>query len=261
MCEVNYAPVIKDMTWSYSRITAFEDCPYRWYLKYIRLIEDAPMFFSDYGSFVHKIIELSLNGELKKGELVPYYLSNFRKEVKGSAPNRGIFKNYFDQGLQYLSRDVLIPYKEILGVEKKLDFKLGDRPFTGVLDCVALDGDAVVILDNKSRALKKRSSRKTTTKSDEELDQYLRQLYLYSLPTKHVFGKYPDRLEFNCFRTQELISEPFSKERLEEAIRWATESVEKIERNEDWSPDMDYWKCKHICGVHDECEYFQINNS
>lgn len=36
MGEVNYAPLIDDMVWSYSRIKAFEDCPYRWYLKYIK---------------------------------------------------------------------------------------------------------------------------------------------------------------------------------------------------------------------------------
>lgn len=36
MGEVNYAPLIDDMVWSYSRIKAFEDCHYRWYLKYIK---------------------------------------------------------------------------------------------------------------------------------------------------------------------------------------------------------------------------------
>lgn len=36
MGEINYAPLIDDMVWSYSRIKAFEDCPYRWYLKYIK---------------------------------------------------------------------------------------------------------------------------------------------------------------------------------------------------------------------------------
>ena len=50
MGEVNYAPLIDDMVWSYSRIKAFEDCPYRWYLKYIKKFHGKDMFFSSYGS-------------------------------------------------------------------------------------------------------------------------------------------------------------------------------------------------------------------
>ena len=38
MGEVNYRPIIQDMTWSYSRIKSFGDCPYRWFLKYIQPI-------------------------------------------------------------------------------------------------------------------------------------------------------------------------------------------------------------------------------
>ena len=37
MHVINYAPVIDDMIWSYSRIRSFYDCKYRWYLKYIRI--------------------------------------------------------------------------------------------------------------------------------------------------------------------------------------------------------------------------------
>ena len=63
MGEISYAPLIEDMVWSYSRIKAFDDCPYRWYLKYIRHLHGKDMFFSDYGSFVHKLIELYFLGK------------------------------------------------------------------------------------------------------------------------------------------------------------------------------------------------------
>ena len=35
MGDICYAPLIDDMTWSYSRVKSFEDCPYKWFLKYI----------------------------------------------------------------------------------------------------------------------------------------------------------------------------------------------------------------------------------
>ena len=215
------------------------------------------MFFSDFGSLMHKVIEKYLKGELRKNDLVQYYLTHFRQDVIGKAPSGDIFKNYFEQGLHYLNH-IDFPYKTPLGVEERMDFLVDGIPFTGIIDCIAED-EGLVILDNKSRALKPRSNRKTPTKSDLELDDYLRQLYLYSIPVKERFGTYPVRQEFNCFRTGQLISEPFREDKLQETKAWALNSIEKIKNNEDWRPDMDFWKCRYLCDLNHECEYYQMN--
>ena len=183
------------------------------------------MFFSDYGSFMHKLIELYLRGLLEKEELTGAYVSGFRKNVRGKAPNNRIFKSYFDQGYDYLS-EIDFPYLSPVGVEQKVDFLVGDKPFTGIIDCVAMDDGKLVILDNKSRALKPRSGRKKPTASDAELDSYLRQLYLYSVPMEQLYHTYPDRLEFNCFRTRQLISEPFRQEEFEKTKEWALKTID-----------------------------------
>lgn len=81
MGEVNYAPLIDDMVWSYSRIKAFEDCPYRWYLKYIKKFHGKDMFFSSYGTFMHKLIELYHKGEKTPRQIVDMYLQDFKTEV------------------------------------------------------------------------------------------------------------------------------------------------------------------------------------
>lgn len=75
---------------------------------------------------------------------------------------------------------------------------------------------------------------------------------------KAQFHKYPARLEFNCFREGLLISEPFQEDKLEEAKQWATDTIEQITENENWSPKLDYFKCKNICDIHDECEYYNM---
>lgn len=141
----------------------------------------------------------------------------------------------------------------------RVDFFIGDKPFTGIIDCVAKDGDSIIILDNKSRALKPRSGRKKPTKSDLELDEYLRQLYLYSIPIQTEFQQYPERLEFNCFRMQQIISEPFREDALEHAKLWALQTIDTITQNEDWSPKMEYWKCKYLCDHSHQCEYQLMN--
>lgn len=259
MSEAIYRPVIQDMVWSYSRLLSFEDCPYRWYMKYLRGLQGGRRFFSDYGSFMHSIIEKHLTGSLQKSELVPYYLTNFAQEVYPPAPSYAVFQSYFEQGLAYLRRDELLPYREPLAVEQRLSFDIDGFSFVGIVDCLAQDDSGLVLVDNKSRALKPRSGKQKPTKADAELDAYLRQLYLYSVPIKHRFGEYPARLEFNCFRTGQLISESFDPERLEEAKCWALGSIQTILDNEDWSPDMEFFKCRYLCELSDECEYFQMN--
>ena len=57
MGDICYAPLIDDMTWSYSRVKSFEDCPYKWFLKYIVGLHGKRMFFADYGTFMHKLME------------------------------------------------------------------------------------------------------------------------------------------------------------------------------------------------------------
>ncbi len=109
MGEVNYAPLIDDMVWSYSRIKAFEDCPYRWYLKYIKKFHGKDMFFSSYGTFMHKLIELYHKGEKTPRQIVDMYLQDFKTEVVGRAPNRKVFSSYFTGGLQYLKSTSAIP--------------------------------------------------------------------------------------------------------------------------------------------------------
>ena len=255
---MNYSDIISGFTWSYSRLTSFEMCPYKFFLTYIKQYEGAPLFFSDFGSFIHKIIEMYLNGDLKKDELAQYYLLHFRENVRGKAPKPEIFKSYFEQGLQYLS-NIDFPYKNPRGVEERVDFSIDGVPFVGIIDCIAEEDDGIVILDNKSRTLKPRSKRKKPTKTDEELDEYLRQLYLYSIAIQEKYGLPVKRLEFNCFRTPELISEPFVQEKQDEAKQWAIETIERIKTNEKWNPDLEFWKCNYICDMQDECEYYQMN--
>ncbi len=232
-------------------------CPYGFLLRYVKRVKNKPRFFSDYGSFVHKLIEQHLRGLLKKEELVDSYLSGFRRQINGQAPNVKIFKNYFEQGYQYFS-GIDFPYKSPIGVEQEVSFSIEDKPFTGVIDCVAED-NGIVVLDNKSRSLKPRSNRKKPTAHDNELDSYLRQLYLYSIPIELLYHTYPDRLEFNSFRTGVLISEPFRKDEFDKSKDWALKSIDTITCNENWPPKIDYWKCRYICGLSDACCYFQMN--
>lgn len=254
---MKYSNIIEDMVWSYSRLTTFEDCPYRFYLNYILHEHKEPRFFSDYGSFIHKLMEQYLSGEMPREEMLPFYLRNFPTEIRGAAPSIDMYRKYLNQGVQYLET-FYFPYEPV-AVEKKLDFKIGKYPFTGIIDCVAMDGDGLVILDHKSRTLSQRSGRDKPTKTDLELDKYLRQLYLYSIPVQEEFGRLPDKLVFNCFRSGEIIVEPFNTAAFDLARAWAERLIGQIIDNDVWGTSLEQWKCTYICDLTRGCEFYQTN--
>lgn len=258
MGEVNYEPVIKDMVWSYSRIKAFEACPYRWYLRYIRRLHGKEMFFSSYGSFIHKLIELYYTEGRTPEQLCDTYLQGFRTEVVGRAPNQTVFKNYFKSGLEYLKGIQPFPY-HMIAVEKRVDFELSGVPFVGYIDFLGEKDGELYVVDNKSRVLKPRSGRKAPTKSDLELDSYLNQLYLYSAAVEQEYGKLPKALCFNCFRTPLLIEEPFMEQAYADSKRWLSDKVGEIARETDFRPDAEYFKCTHLCEMNEFCEYYRLS--
>lgn len=256
MGDFFYSPLIEDMTWSYSRIKSFNDCPYRWYMTYIRNLKDAPQFYTTYGSFMHKLIAGILSGELTKDQAQLKFLIGFSDEVQGQLPAESTVLKYIRSGSSYLESFQTPPYKTI-GVEKKIDFQINGNKFVAFLDYIGED-NGLDIVDHKSRDLKQRSKRSKPTRKDEELDEMLRQLYIYAEAVKQEYGEYPKHLCFNCFRTGTFIKEPFNKEAHKEAIDWATNSIEAIKDTDDFHPNLEYFACRYICGLNDECCYYKM---
>lgn len=252
---MRYDLTIEPMEWSYSRLTAFEDCPYLWLQRYIYNIPGQSKFFAQYGSLMHSILQQYLTGALRKQELVSYYLSHFVSDVTDKAPSHKIHMGYLEQGRQYL-KTLSFPSRRIIKVEDEMRFQFAGHPFVGFLDVLSEDEDGhLYITDHKSRALKPRSNRIKPTLSDMELDKYLRQLYIYASAVSQLYGRYPDFLEFNCFRTGTWICEPFRYEQMLDVEAWAMRLIKQITATDDWYANLDFWFCKHICDMAVECEY------
>ena len=250
-----YSYVIDGMTWSYSRIRCFHDCPYQFFLKYIYGCQEIPQFFSTYGSFIHGILARLYGGKISREEAYIEYLCEFGIHVIGFPPSEEIRKNFRNDGEAMFGR--LPSVHRIIGIEKKLSFKIDGIPFIGFVDMIAEGEDgSIEIWDHKSHLLKPRSARKKRTKSDTELDEYLIQLYLYSIPVKRLLNQYPDRLVFHCYRSGSVIKEPFSMDKMKDAKKWATDSVQEIRKCQRFIPKPEYFKCRYLCGVSCQCEYF-----
>ena len=257
MGDVIYAPLIDDMVWSYSRIKCFSDCPYRFYMKYIRRLHGKDMFFANYGSFLHELIASFYSGGISKENLTEQYLLGFKRRVVGQAPSQKVFTSYFLDGLNYLNTISKIPI-DIMGIEKKISFCVGGKPFIGYIDLLGKSGSSLCIIDHKSRKLKPRSNRGEPTKTDQELDDYLVQLYLYSVAVEAEFGKKPEFLCFNCFREGTYIKEQFYEQKFELAKKWALDSIETIRNEADFRPSVEWFKCTYLCEMQDHCEYYEM---
>lgn len=251
---ISYKPLIDDMTWSYSRIKTFEECPYWFFLKYIKGFHETDKFFASYGSFMHKIIERYYKGELSKPEMLTTFLLNFRDEVRGIRPRESTVQKYIEDGCEYLRGFEPFPYNPV-AVEKHISFEIGGYNFVGFIDYLGERDGRLYIVDNKSGDLKPRSGRSKPTAYDKKLDSMLRQLYLYSVGVEREYGTLPEELCFNCFRSGKFIKEKFDTQKYEEAKRWAVDCIKRIEQAGSFEPKHDFFKCFYICGVSDNCCY------
>lgn len=229
-------------------------------MKYICNLPEAPQFYSSYGSFMHKILEAFYKGEMKKEDLYTHFLCGFSGSVQGERPSDTVVSNYIEQGSAYLK--TFRPFElNTVAVEKKYDFDLGGFRFTGFVDYIGEKDGELYVVDHKSKALKPRSKRGKPTKNDEDIDLTLRQLYLYAEAIRQEYGKLPAKLCINCFRNGNLIEEDFDEKAHAAAINWAKESVEAVISAEAFPPHIEFFPCKYICGLSDECCYWDGGDS
>lgn len=212
------------------------------------------MFYASYGSFVHKLLESYYKGE-SNATLIDF-LTGFNDAIAGVRPSDNIVSSYIQKGCDYFRNFEPFPFNTI-AVEKKIEFELNGHKLIGFIDYLGEKDGELYIVDHKSRDLKPRSKRAKPTVKDKELDDMLKQLYIYAEAVRQEYGKYPKSLCFNCFKAGIFIEEPFNEEACKNALAWAEKQIERIKNATEFYPDIDYFKCRYLCGVQDECCYYK----
>ena len=259
MNGINYEPLLRDMTWSFSRLSTYSSCPQQWRLHYLMEEPEEEQFYASFGSFCHELIARYYNNELQRDELLPEFLQGYFNRVHGERPTPDTDSKYLDAGASYFEHFEPFPMVTEL-VEEPIMLNLDGLQFTGIIDYLGRDPenrDSLIIVDHKSADLKPRSKRKKPTKDDLKLDETLRQLYLYAGWVKAIYGVFPNELWLNCFRTGIIIKESFDAQKYEEAKEWAKAQVEKIMKEDLFLPTDDYYYCRYICGQHNNCDLYQ----
>lgn len=253
----DYSLILDEMTWSYSRLKSFQKCPYGFFVHYILGEDEEDTFLSSYGSFIHEIHELVFNGILKKEEAATYYLEHFKDYVIGTPPPK-VFSSYYHGGYNYMENFPEFD-GDVFAVEKNFEFSLRGCKFVGITDLITKTDRGLILYDHKAKALKPFSGKKKPIKTDVELEDYNKQLYLYAYAMKQVLGEYPVELVFNCYRIQKMVRTPFDEYKMCEALDWVIDSIEKIKRTDEWLPEIDFFGCRYLCGLTGEkCDFREI---
>lgn len=243
--------ILNDFIWSFSRINTFHQCPYQFYLQYIKETEGENNFFAEYGSHIHSLLERFAKGELESYELSGVYKDEYQDAVKHPAPpNKYVDLNqsYYQAGLDYLNEFEDFGEYEILAVEKEFFFQIDNIKIKGFIDLLVRDKDGNIhVIDHKSSDPK--------TAKSEKAKEYWKQMYLYSIHIKEKYGVYPAKLLLNCFRKGYWLSIDFDEKEVEKVKQWVLDTVDLIKKEEDFKPTINDFFCKFLCNFRNTCEY------
>ena len=256
-----YGFIVDTMRWSFSRLNSYYNCPYGWNLQYIECVESESNFFSQYGKFMHEILEKYAKNELNLFELSQYYEDNYNKEITLEAPYNkytDIRDSYYNKGLDYLNNiDFILDNYEILGIEKEIKFNIGKYEMIGYIDLLLRNKRGnIVIVDHKSANIKILKSGKISKTDLKNVEGFKRQLYLYSVGVHNEYGEFPKFLRWNLFNNQAWLYIKFNKNKYKKALKWAYKTIKLIEDEVMWLPNPNYYFCHNLCGFRNKaCPY------
>lgn len=239
--------------YSYSKIKCFYSCPLCFYKKYFERpeLEDPSLCIShgtsEFGSFVHEILEEYEKGNLAIYDMLPYYKKHYNEKITSDFTLRlsdkftkDFSKQYYFDGKNYLENFCGFNDFEVLEAEYNFEEVINNSfIFVGKIDLIARDEDGgLIIIDHKS---------KSKFKSKAERKEYAMQLYLYAYAAYKKYGEYPTKLMFNMFRKDTWEVFDFSLDEMNEAIEWLINAVNEIESCFEFPPLTGSFYCWNFC--------------
>jgi uncharacterized protein YfeS len=226
-----------------------------WRLTYIDKEDRNSNFWSEYGSFCHKLLEEYFSGNLEIEDMTEYYEKNYSLNVLMLPPSfpKGMAEKYYQSGLDFFcnfgSYGVKRENYEVLGIEEG---------FTTSYDDILLIVKPDLILRNKKTNKVTLLDYKTSKFDEKKLDGYKNQLYVYAYflwAEKHIEV---DRIMVWFLRDQKLCEIENNPLEIQKALDWIKETRNKIAEETEWIPNLskeNEYFCSYICSVKNSCKY------
>jgi len=205
---------------SFSRLQLFQQCPYRYYLRYVKKLPEPPSEALELGKAVHTAVEL-IHGGMPRWEAVNRAVQNAALPVSAAEVAALVRKADIVSGKGEVEAEFML----------NLDRNVW---LYGLVDWIVLKNDGAVITDWKTNRIEK-----------DVLATF--QLDLYAAAAFEVFGARKVMARYVFVRTGSVREKAFDAPP-EEALVWAKETaaeiIEKGEEEENFRPKYGFW-CKH----------------
>jgi len=240
--------------YSHSKLSTFEQCPYKYKLRYIeKIIPDIEKSIEAHlGTCVHHALEWVytevLNGKIPTlDDIIIVY---GEKWTESDADNFLIVKkemtskDYFEKGLKFIIDYYTknYPFNDgTVELEKEVKITLGNSVLIGYIDRLAVGKEKIEIHDYKTAS---------SIPSKEKIEND-RQLALYSIAIKEKYGKDKDvKLIWHYLAHNIDISSSRTEEQIENLKKEIIDLIEKIESTNEFP------KCESV--LCNWCEYKNI---
>jgi RecB family exonuclease len=233
----------EDFKISYSRVSTYLFCPYKYKLVYLDNLHIPVNADITFGHIIHKTLEQFHSGtRCSQDSLFDYYDLAWKND--GFSDPQQIFE-YYNRGKQMLEnyyKSFCNFTSEVLYVEKAFDANIGKYRFIGIIDRIDKYPDGTYeIMDYKTHV---------KIWEQERIDKDL-QLSFYAYACRNVFGFNPDKISVYFLSENKKVYTERSQNEINDAVNIAIETTENIAA-ENFDPDI--LKCQ-FCDFKLKCKY------
>jgi len=257
--------ILREITYSYSSISGYDNCPHGFKLSYIDKKPRKKNFYSDFGNLVHDEMKNFFDGVMDTFELSQDYQDKFDKVVTSAPPPypAGMREKYKEQGQFFF--DNFSFGKEgynVLLNEGTIEFTLPNGlKFTARPDLVLKDKitNENILFDYKTSApfkINKKTHKETA--DNKKLEGYYKQMFIYTYATRSVLNIPVDIITLWFPRLDKMVDIYWSEIKENETLEWVTNQLNKIMGDEEWKPNLskeNEYFCFNLCSVLPHCKY------
>lgn len=250
---------LENMKFSYSSVSSFNTCAYGFYLTYIQYEQRSGNFYSDFGSFLHLILQKYFEGELEIMELASYYEEHYEENVKSDAPPypAGIADRYYADGLRFFEEfDFNKDNYEVVFVEDIIETTHNDIKLVVKPDLVLKDKKTgeYLLLDYKTSNPFSKDGRPDKKK----MADYRKQMYLYAYFINHNRDYKISKIRLWFVRVNKFDEFDYVEEDAGDVVNWFFNGILNIKFEEEFPPCdtvKNKFFCQMLCSVSSSCEY------
>jgi len=256
-----YESELDAITFSFSALHGYEECPYQFYLNKIEKEKGIDNGYAQSGSYGHELFEQIFTRKITPQEALDECVEEFENHITEYMSDSTLQKKK-DALCEYLANldidDFFNKYK-VLGVEKRFRWKIDDIKMIGFADLILQRkaDSKVILVDHKSATHFMQADGKTPLRNQlSSFETYKKQMYLYADAMDKTMGIKPDLIVWNHFLDggKKSIIE-FNKDDMNKSIEWAKEIVKRIYSDKEFNAQKTYMMCNVLCNFREMCEY------